>query len=343
MSSIKDTRDLLAPTLDKLFLTRTGEMEVVTRELLGLQAQFNQNPYYSLKIRSNNYDEAIIEEDFVKTWSFRGTMHFVHKDDLSLHLSARNNFKWNDHWEMEDHEMDYWSQFIVEQIRNGYSTREALKEQCLAANMDEDHFKSFFHGWGGVLRDMCLQGLIAYKPTNKKEFIVLDPIEFIDHKEARAKVIEQYFKVYGPASLQDCRGYTGYKITEIKQLIKSFDIELYEYPLDGTIYYSSQILSLEHDVPEIVLLTGFDPLFLGYRDKSRFMDPSEQKKYVTNTGIIFPGVLVNGRLAARWQKTNKDITVKPYRKLLVKHKKQITRQLKELHGDLEINIDETIL
>lgn len=314
-------------------------MRLVAGGLLGLQAQFNANPYYSLMLRSNDYDESTILTDYVKTWSFRGTMHMIHKSDLALHLSARNHLEWSDGWGMAASDKPYWAAFILEAIKSGITTRAALKIACQAAQINDDHFAAVFHGWGGLLQEMCLRGQIAYLPTNTKEFVALEPITRIDPTEARQTVIRQYFHQYGPATIQDCAYFTGYKVSEVRPLL---DPNLFEDQINGKIYYSRQAFFAEKMIPEVVILAGFDPLFVGYKDKSRLMDPAESRKYVTNTGIIFPGILVRGKLACRWQKQANTIVVKPYKKLLVMHKKMIMRQLQELFPHLSIVIEDEI-
>ena len=84
-------------------------------------------------------------------------------------------------------------------------------------------------------------------------------------------------------------------------------------------------------------------MILGYKDKSRFMSERLRYKYVTNTGIIFPGILINGKLGARWQKNRNTIIVKPYQKLLVRQKKEITKQLLTVFPELSIEFESSIL
>lgn len=332
--------DLLAISLEKLYFTESTSMKEVTMRCLGLQAQFSMNPYYSLKIRSNDYDEEIIMKDYVKTWSFRGTMHFVHKDDLTLHLSARGITDWNSYWGLSKEENEYWSSFLLNEISKGNSQRKSLKEAAIKAKIEDHHFEKVFHGWGGVLQDMCYMGLIAYDASTKKNFVSLDSIEFIDKNEARLEMIRRYFLYYGPATIDDCAYYTGYRKTEVMDHINGLDLKMLR--VEGNDYYYLGNIPETIEVPEIVILTGFDPLILGYKDKSRFMDETERSKYVTNTGIIFPGILVNGRLGARWQKSNKSIIVKPYKKLLKRQEKTIVFELEQLFPQLSVIFEERI-
>lgn len=338
-----EKQELLAISLHRLYLSQKTSMSDAVISCMGLQAQFSANPYYSLKLRSHDYDEAKIMQDYVKTWSFRGTMHLIHKEDLALHLSARGLHSWNDRWNMKADDKPYWSDFIINEIDAGNNTRKGLKQACLNHNISDEHFTAIFHGWGGMLQDMCLQGLIAYDASSKKRFVGLEPMTRIDLDQARAEMIRRYFNNYGPATLKDCANFTNYRIKEILSLIENFNIELNEIITDDKHYYYLGELPQDCVVPELILLSGFDALLLGYYDKSRFMNPSEKAKYVTNTGIIFPGILVKGRLAARWQKGSRTVIVKPYRKLLVKEQKEITRQLRHLFPEIPVQFEDILV
>lgn len=313
-------------------------MQEVTSSCLGLQAQFSSNPYYSLSIRSRDYDPEQIIRDYVKTWSFRGTMHLLHKDSLSLHLSARNRREWDDHWNMSAVEKPYWASFILNEVHSGNASRDGLKQACIKAGISDEHFASVFHGWGGLLQELCLQGYIAYDASTKKRFVPIGPVDFVDVVTARTEVIRQYFVNYGPATLADCAYFTGYKRYEIDQLIQGGRLALSSIECNSQLYFYLGELPENTKIPEIVILSGFDPLFLGYRDKSRFMDASLQRLYVTNTGIVFPAVLIRGHLAARWQKKAKRIMITLYKPIGSHTIEQVRRRFALLFPACEIQI-----
>ena len=69
--------------LKNQFLLKPGGAEDVVSGLIGLQAQYGAQALHALAIRScGGFDP----DTFVKTWSFRGTLHLHLKSDLPLVL-----------------------------------------------------------------------------------------------------------------------------------------------------------------------------------------------------------------------------------------------------------------
>lgn len=335
-------QELLAISLHRLYLTRKASMKEVVTNCLGLQAQFSMNPYYSLRIRSTDYDEEVIMKEYIKTWSFRGTMHFVGKHDIQQVVSAKGYDGFTTSWGMVAEEKHQWANLIIDEISEGNNLRSQLKDACIEEGISESHLNSVFHGWGGVLQELCIMGNIAYDASTAKRFVNLEPFEKTEKRIARANMIKEYFMNYGPATLTDCVYFTGYKLKEVRELLVEFNIELSKVIVEKQEYYYLGEILQDNSIPEIILLSGFDPLILGYKDKSRFMNESEKSKYVTNTGIIFPGVLVNGLLSARWQYSPKAIIVKPYRKLIKKYEREITKQLKVIFPKMNIVFEDIV-
>ena len=79
---------LLFASLHNLHLLEKTDKATVVSDLMGLQAQFANNPKYALQIRAADYDEETWGEGLVKTWTFRGTPHAVRREELGLYLSA---------------------------------------------------------------------------------------------------------------------------------------------------------------------------------------------------------------------------------------------------------------
>lgn len=331
---------LCAQSLSRLYLTRKAPGKEICDSLFGLQAQFANNPKYSLMIRSTDFSETAFLDDYVKTWSSRGTIHTVSKEQLVLHLSATGRANhYDERWGIHVADKQYWEPFILNCIKNGYISREALKEQCRLHGMDEPLLEAAFHGWGGLIQEMCHRGFIAYKNSTKKEFIALDSLQFLEKPAARAKVLATYFAAYGPATLQDAMYFTGYKRKEIEQLIANHDIPLESIRINSKEYFTLGKLDSSAEIPTVSILAGFDPFILGYKDKSRFLDERYARKYVTNTGIIHPAILIEGRLKGKWKKNARDIAVVPYERILKKHQHLLARQFRQIfkQKDLIVN------
>lgn len=79
-----------------------------------------------------------------------------------------------------------------------------------------------------------------------------------------------------------------------------------------------------------MFLSGFDQLLLGYKDKSRVMDVNDKGKVITNTGIVHPTILLDGRLQAKWKKDGTKLIVTPFTRLSNKKRDLIASKGREL-------------
>jgi hypothetical protein len=321
---VVDTRDLLAVSLYNQHLLKKAPCKTVVADLSGLQAQFANNPKYALLFRGNDFDENHWQEGLITMWSFRKTLHTILKEELGLFLSAREvPSRWQDAWEMEGTRLRYWAGFLAEQIGSGICEREALKKKCREKGMSGEEQRKAFNGWGGVIYEMNRRGMIAYHPGTAKKFVLCEPMQRLDRDEARAILLRRYFRFFGPATLEDYRYFTGYRKREIDALLKRGPIEPHILSCQGKDYWYLGDLPAA-DIPACLFLPGFDQLLMGYRDRSRLLDEKYKNAVTTNSGIVFPTVLLRGRLQAKWKKDGETLLVTPFGSLVRKDKRLIT-------------------
>ncbi len=328
-------RELLYYTLKGLHLLKKTDKASVVSDLLGLQAQFANNPKTALRIRARDFREDNWDEGLVKIWSFRSTLHVVDQRETALYLSARGNTgDWGDSWYGLKKELKpYWSAFLVDCIRDGIREREALKAACRKHGMDEEVLGQVFHGWGGLLKEMCERGMTAYETGTAKRFVALEPMPFLDRDEARITVIRRYFAAFGPATVQDCAFFLGYRVRDVLNLLEKAGLPLQTVICEGVTYYHLGELTGDVKIPACLFLAGFDQLFMGYRDRSRMMDEGDRRKVITNTGIVFPTILIGGKLKAKWKKDGANITVTPFQTLTEKQKEDVRKSAARLFAD----------
>ena len=54
------------------------------------------------------------------------------------------------------------------------------------------------------------------------------------------------------------------------------------------------------DIPELTLLSGFDPLIVSYMDRSATLPLEYKKAVIMKSGICLPTIAVNGQVAGLW-------------------------------------------
>jgi hypothetical protein len=322
-------RELLYHSLYNQYLIKKTDKATVVSHLCGLQAQFANNPKHALRIRANDFSQAGWGDGLVKIWSFRGTLHAVRIDEIGLFLSAKGvPTAWDDSWWGLDKEIKpYWSQFLYEKIAQGICGREELKKECRAKGMQLDVLEKVFHGWGGLLKDMCSRGMIAYDIGTAKRFVACGNLAFTPTRQARAAIIKRYFEAFAPATFVDCATFTGYTKTEVRGLIEEFGIPLKSVLCEGIEYYYLNDLSGDCKVPSCLYLAGFDQMIMGYKDRSRLMNEQDKRNIITNSGIIHPTILLNGKLRAKWKKDGEKLVITPFAELSSKNK-----DLMQAHG-----------
>lgn len=329
-------RELLLCSLNRQFLLEKGEKLQVAEALLGLQAQFARNPGYALRIRARDFHPETWGRGLVKTWCHRGTIHVVSQGQLGLLLSARGaGQQWQPgRWGLSAAQQDRWARFLFSQVEQGVEGREALKLACRQAGMDQPLLERVFYGWGGLLKEMCDRGLLVYQSGTEKRFALPGPIQWMDRDQARLAVLEQYFKTYGPADLADCAAFTGWKAAEIRRLAAQLPLEQVQSG-EKTYFYLGD-LHPGGRLPSCLFLAGFDQLVLGYRDRSRMMDPGDRGKLTNCAGIVYPAILLHGRIRARWKKAPGKLLVEPFRPLSQRDRQSIAAKGRELFGEEEI-------
>ena len=326
--------ELLLASLDKQFFFAKGQKRDIVSSLCGLQAQFANNPGHALRIRAADYSNHGWHGGLVKTWTFRGTLHAVLRDELNLFLSAMGiPESWNERWGLGKKDMAKWAAHLHGWIREGIVEREELKEKCRKKGITRDVLDIVFHGWGGLIREMCHRGLIAYQSGTAKRFVACDDFEPGDCESARAEILRRYFRHLGPATLDDCAAFTGFKKSEIAALLKRRPLPLESVVCDGVEYWYMGEWDASGDIPPCLFLSGFDQLLLAYKDRSRLLDDKHKPDVVTNTGIIHPLILLNGRAKAKWEKDGGTILVTPFAGISQRNKKRIASFAKKLFDE----------
>ena len=144
------------------------------------------------------------------------------------------------------------------------------------------------------------------------------------------ELIRRYFLTYGPATVEDCLVFFHYRKREMARKIKQ-DARLNSLTCNGEEYLFAGDIPGEKGIPECLFLTGFDPMMMGYKKYNRtyLIDKKYLGEIVTLQGIIFPTVLLGGRVQAKW-KMEKQLLVTPLEKISLKNQRLIQKTGEEI-------------
>ena len=201
--------------------------------------------------------------------------------------------------------------------------------------MSEREAQSVFDPWGGTPRALAAAGRMCYQAQEKKAFCLCATFVPLSAAAARLETARRYFSACAPASVRDAAYYFGTTQTAVKEVMATLPLETVQCA--GREYF--QLTDSEpEDVPacrECIFLAGFDPLLLSYRKEDNpFLPPEYLRGIFNKAGIVMPALLLRGRVAGRWRRSGRKLTVTAFRELSERDRKTIRRAAESTFGAL---------
>ena len=330
MDTVQRRQMLLA----RQHLTDPSDPLAVCRDLNGLQAQFFSYARHAMSTRLGRSLDPDWARGLVKSWTVRGTMHLFREADLPLFLHrGRNHFLRDVDQFLDDQFTNtdrkrYFAQVILEGIDSGNDTREGLRRLCRQAGMTQREEEGLFNGWGGLLRTMAEDGMICYQPREEKSFRRCPPFAPMEREEAELELARRYFTHFGPATVRDAAYYFHVPQKQVRAWLDRLPVEADAWEGRDCFFIDDGRRDFP-DVPDCLLLAGFDQLLLGYEKReSVFLHQDHLRNVFTMAGIVLPCLLLNGQAAARWKLSGAACAVSPFRPLKAKEKKAAEREIR---------------
>ena len=190
-----DTKELIRCRLGgQHLLTQRASNAEIAADLCGAQAQILRNALFALQSRTGSSDFS----GLLKTWTLRGTLHLIPESDLPLYVHQQGaaedvcDTPWYG-WmtkcgcALPPEREKAFARLMVQEIASGNDTREGLRQACQAAGMTADEEKMVFHGWGGVIGELSLLGVICAQVQEKKAYRLCAPFAPMDAAEAELR------------------------------------------------------------------------------------------------------------------------------------------------------------
>lgn len=283
---------ILRKRMHGLYLSRKCyDIAELSHELLGLHCWFHRNVVFSALIRGT--DLTGWKTALTKTWLYRGTLHGVVFEDLpsllALHASG-----W--HWDERYKEIADRAMGLME---DGVYSRAEMRK-IFAYDYDQETIDRAFSPWGGVFVELARLGKVAFRNMTSRDFDLISAEPSQTPGEVLPELFRRYISAYGPATLADTAWFFGLW-KERKNDLSALDLDEYNrFEYNGNVYYSTEDNPDTHDIPELTLLSGFDPLIVSYTQRGAVL-PSEYKNAVIlKSGICLPSIAVNGQVAGLW-------------------------------------------
>ena len=287
---------LIRKRMHGLYLSRPcRELPVLSHELMGLHSWFYRNVAFSALIRGA--DIAGWKTRLTKTWLYRGTLHGVNYEDLPDLLALHQG---------ESYLSRMYGQALVEAaaeevircMEDGVYSRAEFR-RIFSAQYSPEMVENLFSPWGGIFVLLARQGRVAFRDMTSRDFDLISAEPTRAFEDVLPELVRRFFAVYGPATLADAAWFFGFWREE-SGVLKKLPLD----DLDCTEFNKTRYYSLgeeaEADIPELTLLSGFDPYIVSYADRGAVVPAEHKGKLILKSGICNPSVAVNGRVAGIW-------------------------------------------
>ena len=279
-----------------LYLSRPcRELETLSRELMGLHSWFYRNVAFSALIRGA--DIAGWKTRLTKTWLYRGTLHGVVYDELPDLLALHSGESYLSRM-FGEALIESASDEVIRYMEDGVFSRTEFR-RIFSAQYSPEMVEALFSPWGGIFVRLARQGRVAFRDMASRDFDLISAEPTRSFEDVLPELVRRYFTVYGPATLQDAAWFFGFWKEEsaVLKKLNLKDLDCFAY--NGTLDYGAGDCETG-DIPELTLLSGFDPYIVSYSDRSVVVPTEHKPKLILKSGICNPSIALNGRVAGVW-------------------------------------------
>jgi len=263
-------------------------------------------------------EAAITSGEIIRTHVLRPTWHFVSPDDIywMLELAAPNilSAMRSRHKQLELSEaVQKKSNGIIE---NSLNRGKHLTRDELFAELEKKKIATGNQRGVHILMRAELDGIVCSGATKGKQqtYALLAervPKKKTFHKEeALAELAKRYFTSHGPATIQDFIWWSGLSVGDAKKGLESVKSNFISEDVDSQTYWFANNGIYPKEKESLYLLPAYDEFVISYKDRSAILTPESQVKVISNNGVFWPVIVVNGKIGGMWKRTVENKSVK---------------------------------
>lgn len=346
-------RRLTALRLTALGIARpvAADPAEVVGHLLAVQAQDYPGTLWSLGLRTASATRSSVEAShhaggFVRSWTMRGTLHFVRPDDLPWMLAltgqrmARSAAGRHRQLELDAAQFDRAERIARDRLSGGATVSRA---ELLAAFAD-----------GGVPTDGQRGAHLLVQLAHTAVTVLVGQSEYalltdrvphpreLEPEQALREFALRYFLSHGPATIQDFAAWSSLTLTDARAGLAAARDQLDELELDGRRYILRP--GLEPAADAVHLLPGFDEYLLGYTDRRAPLSGAHTEVIVPGgNGMFLSTIVVNGEVVGSWRRVAKskkvELTTLPFRPLSATTRRAIARAAARYGRFIELPVE----
>jgi hypothetical protein len=297
--------------------------EAVVERLLAVQAQDPRGARLTVRSRTIGLHRADVDDaltdrrSMLISWLNRGTLHLVTPDDYwLLHpLTTPQLVTGNRRRLRQEGVSEAQAEHGIDVIADAVTADGPLTRGELRGRLDAERIPTTGQALVHLLMAASLRGAVVRGPMRGTDhaFVAVPqwlgaPPAVLDRRDALAVLARRYLSGHGPADARDLAKWAGVTLTDARIGLDGIADEVIER--DGLIDLADR--EPPASMPEPRLLGPFDPLLLGWVDRTPFVGPHT---VVTVNGLFRACVLVDGRVVGTWGLRDTTLTVTPLEKI----------------------------
>jgi hypothetical protein len=262
----------------------------------------------------------------VKTFAFRGAMHYVSPEDGGIYLALRAAGR---QWELPSWVEYYgltpsdWPDFraAVREALSGGPLTVAELGRALTMHRAYRHLEPVFdEGAGTLVKALAWQGDLSFGPPRNGQhtFQRLDSNPrwrgIPDLAEAGPRAVTAYLRTYGPATLDHVRYWLGEGLSAARRRLEAWfselDDRLVAVDVEGTTTYvvreDVDALLAAHPSQAVRFLPGHDQWVIGPGTKDVHVTPPSRRGLMTRKANP---VIGGGVVCGTWARRGDELTV----------------------------------
>jgi hypothetical protein len=323
-----------------------------------LQAQDYASAKWSIGLRLPNItdagvEKAIADKNIVRSWSLRGTLHFMAPDNLYHYnsiigprliasMAGRHKQLGLDNATLAK------GQKVLEKAMQGGKqlTRDELRQVLQAKSIPNEGLQL-----NHIMLCTALNNKLCLSNRRNKEFTYTLQEEWIPkpkalkRDEVLALMAKTYFQSHAPATVADFAWWAGITLADAKIGFEAVKSTLVSETIDGIVYWMPKSMPDLKGTSSLLMLPAFDEYLLGYKDRN-LMLPKEHLHHVigSGNGLFAPVILKNGMAQGVWRRTIKNgrvvIELNPFTKFSGATRKDIVKEAAKFATfiDMELSI-----
>ncbi|MFI6561371.1 winged helix DNA-binding domain-containing protein [Streptomyces sp. NPDC050534] len=137
--------------------------------------------------------------------------------------------------------------------------------------------------------------------SSQFRWAVAPPHPELDVAQAQAALLGRWLAVCGPATEDDLKWWTGWKVTDVRRALASIGAQAVSLD-EGTGYVVAGDVEpvAAPAEPWAVLLPGLDPTAMGWRERDWYLAPELRPMLFDGSGNVGPTVWFDGRVVGAW-------------------------------------------